>query len=158
MLQKINQVPVLNFTLTQAKVFVFAFSQVNSFRILMRATMLGLETAPDWCSPLRHSWTVQYWTRTEHFDWVTGTHALLRPGWQPPAVLHLTCDSKQRFCFYSVVLLLILRWAPPPYGRSLCFFFFGAKLNACTPQAPVKYFSKSLSTSSGEDATTCGCL
>lgn len=80
------------------------FSQVNSSRILMRATMRGLETAPDWCWPLRHSWTVQCWTRTEHFDWVTGTCALTGPGWQPPAVLHLTCDSEQRFWLYSVVL------------------------------------------------------
>lgn len=83
------------------------FLQVNSSRILMRATVRGLETAPDWCSPLWHSWTVQCWTRTEHFDWVTGTRALLGPGWQPPAVLHLTCDNEQRFWIYSVALLLI---------------------------------------------------
>lgn len=46
-LQKIKQVPVLHFTLIQSKVFVVAFLQVNSVRILMSATMRGLETAPD---------------------------------------------------------------------------------------------------------------
>lgn len=91
--------------------------------------MRGLETASDWCSPLRHSWTVQCWTRTEHFDWVTGTRALLGPGWQPPAVLHLTCDSKQRFLFYMLALLLILGWAPPPTEHNVFAFFLALKCN-----------------------------
>lgn len=66
--------------------------------------------------------------------------------WQQTKVLFLFCSA-----FINPQI------SPPPTAEAYVFFV-GVILNACTPQAPVKYFSKSVSTSSGEDATTCWCL
>lgn len=36
----------------------------------MWATVHGPGIMPVWCSPLRHSWTVQCWTRAEQQEWI----------------------------------------------------------------------------------------
>lgn len=79
----------------------------------MRAAVHGLEIMPVWCSPLRHSWTVQCWTRTERREWIctlTGRVEMVtssgQPVWQLPAVLHLTPGSVQSSLFWLWMVFL----------------------------------------------------
>lgn len=80
----------------------------------MRATVHGPGIMPVWCSPLRHSWTVQCWTKAEQQGWICTL-----TGWAetitPSAML---ADSLLLFSTWlvsaskvlSLLLLFVLLW------------------------------------------------
>lgn len=116
--------------------------------IVMRATVRGLEIMPVWCSPLRHSWTVQCWTRAEQREWIctlTGWVGTITSSATQPDSLLLFCAwlmaAYKVFVFIMDAVFLVDHKLSRSETSallpllSLFFFFLEMKFNTWDSQA-----------------------